>query len=101
MESVQDSEVEHALRTVRALRPRILAYVGKYGPAAAAYFDTAIDLWYHGSLAERVSFVEACASNPALRGAWSIVHGAGALAAPLVPYIVRRYYRQRVPERHG
>jgi len=95
------SEVEHALETVRFLRPRILDYVREHGPAASAYLDAAISVWYHGTLAERVAFVKTCAANPALRGAWSIVHAAGALAAPLVPYVVRRYYRQRVPEGRG
>lgn len=91
------SDVEQALETVRFLRPQILAYVREYGPAAAGYFDRAIRVWYGGTLKERVAFVKLCAGNRALHGAWRIVHSAGALAAPLVPYVVRRYYRQRVP----
>ncbi len=95
--SVHVSEIEHALETVRFLRPQILEYIQAYGPASAGYFDAAIGVWYGGTLAERFAFVKSCAGNPARKDAWRIVHSAGALAAPLVPYIVRRYYRQRVP----
>lgn len=90
-------EIERALETVRFLRPEILKYVRTYGPSAAAYFDTVIDAWYGGTLADRIAFVKSCSGNKAMADAWSIVHSAGALAAPLVPYVVRRYYGQRFP----
>lgn len=91
------SEIEQALETVRFLRPEILNYVRNHGPAAAAYFDSVIDAWYGGTLADRIAFVKSCSGNKAMADAWSIVHSAGALAAPLVPYVVRRYYGQRFP----
>lgn len=87
-------EVEHALETVRFLRPEILEFVRAHGAQAAAYFDRVIAIWCHGSLEERVAFVKACSGDPALCRAWSIVHAAGALAAPLIPHAVRRYYRR-------
>ena len=91
------SEIEQALETVRFLRPEILKYVRTYGPAAAAHFDCAIAAWYGGTLADRIAFVKSCSGNKAMAAAWSIVHTAGVLAAPLVPYVVRRYYGQRFP----
>jgi hypothetical protein len=95
------SEVEQALETIRFLRPEILKFVQDYGAASAGYFDRVIDAWYRGSLSERVAFVRSCASDKAMTRAWRIVHAAGALAAPLVPYAVRRYYGQRVPRGRG
>ena len=97
----QASEIEQALETVRLLRPEILKFVREYGPAAAGYFDRAIDAWYRGTLSERVRFIKSCARDKAMTRAWNIIHSAGALAAPLVPYAVRRYYGQRVPGQRG
>lgn len=95
------SEIEQALEAIRFLRPEILKFVQQYGPAAAGYFDMAINVWYRGTLSERVVFVKSCVGDPAMTRAWSIIHAAGALAAPLVPHVVRRYYGQRVPKGRG
>lgn len=87
-------EVEQALETVRFLRPEIVEFVRKHGADSALYFDRVIAVWYHGTLEQRVAFVKTSAGDPALSRAWSIVHAAGALAAPLIPHAVRWYYRQ-------
>lgn len=89
-----DFQVEHALETVRFLRPEILQFVREYGAESAAYFDRVIAIWHHGSLEERVAFVRSCSDDPPLRRAWSIVHAAGKVAAPLIPHAVRWYYRK-------
>lgn len=86
------SDAEQALEAIRFLRPEILKFVRDYGPAAAGHFEGVIALWYRGTLAQRVAFMTSCAGDPTLTRAWNIVHAAGALAAPLIPYVVRRYY---------
>lgn len=92
--AVEISEAEQALETVRFLRPEILEFVRRYGPAAATYLDRVIAVWIRGTFAERVAFVKTCSGDPGLSRAWDIIHAAGTLAAPLIPYAVRRYYRQ-------
>lgn len=89
-----DSQVEQALETVRFLRPEIVEFVRAHGPASAGYFDRVISIWYDGTLEQRVAFVKTSSGDPALSRAWSIIHAAGALAAPLIAHAVRRYYRQ-------
>lgn len=86
------SQVEQALHAIRFLRPEILAYVREFGPPSAQYFERVIDLWYRGTLEQRAAFVAATAHDPAFARAWRIVHAAGEFAAPLIPYVVRRYY---------
>ena len=92
--TAQVSEIERALESILFLRPQILAFVRDHGPGAAAHFESVISLWYRGSLEQRVAFMQTCAGDPTLTRAWDIVHAAGALAAPLIPYVVRRYYGQ-------
>lgn len=86
--------MEQALETVRFLRPEIVEFVRKHGAASAAYFDRVIAIWYGGTLEQRVAFVKISSGDPALSRAWSIIHAAGAQAAPLIAHAVRRYYRQ-------
>jgi hypothetical protein len=95
-------EVERALETVRFLRPEIVEFVGRHGAAAAQHLERVIAVWYGGTLQERVAFMRTCQDDPTTRAAWRIVHAAGARAAPLIPYAVRRsYYNPGVPRRHG
>ena len=86
-------EIEHALETVRFLRPEIVEFVRAHGAASVEYFDRVIAVWCHGTLEQRVALVKACSGDPALSRAWSNIHAAGALAAPLIPHAVRWYYR--------
>lgn len=87
-------EVEQALETVRFLRPEITEFVREHGLDSAAYFERVIAVWYRGTLEQRVAFVKTCSNDAALSRAWSIIHAAGARAAPLIPHAVRWYYRQ-------
>lgn len=91
---VKVSGVEQALESILFLRPRILGFVREYGPSAAKHFESVIAVWYRGTVEQRVAFMQTCAGDPALVRAWEIVHAAGALAAPLIPYVVRGYYLQ-------
>jgi hypothetical protein len=86
------SEVERALETVRFLRPEIVQFVREHGPSAALHFERVIAVWYGGTLEERVAFMRSCQDDPTIRAAWRIIHAAGARAAPLIPYAVRKHY---------
>jgi hypothetical protein len=85
-------DVERALETVRFLRPEIVEFVRKHGPSAALHFERVIAVWYGGTLEERVAFMRSCQDDPTTSAAWRIIHAAGARAAPLIPYAVRRHY---------
>lgn len=83
--------LEGALGRPGLLRERIKEFVHKCGPASVHYFDRAVREWY-GPLDGRAALLDACRDDATLEEAWSIVHAAGAQSAPLVPYIVRRYF---------
>lgn len=85
------SEEQLALDGIRFLSDEIKAFVAKHGLEAAGYFERATREWY-GPLEGRVAFLSACAADPDLSEAWSIVHAAGYKAASLLPLAVRHYY---------
>jgi hypothetical protein len=87
--------VENALAKIGLLRERIKAFVAEQGSGSVPYFDRAVRQWY-GPLEDRVALIRACGSDRALEEAWRIVHAAGYNAAPLVSYVVRYYFGQRV-----
>jgi hypothetical protein len=87
--------VENALGKIGLLRERIKAFVAEHGHGSIAYFDRAVTQWY-GPLEDRVALIRACGNDRALEEAWRIVHAAGYNAAPLVSYVVRYYYGERI-----
>lgn len=87
-----------ALDGIRFLRDDIKAFVAEHRLQAARYFERAVREWY-GPVEHRACFLEACAQDPALNGAWKIVHAAGYKAATLLPLVVRHYYGERNVDR--
>jgi hypothetical protein len=87
--------IEGALAKVGVLRDRIKGFVAQHGHRSAAYFEIAAHQWY-GPLEARVALLNACRHDAALEEAWRIVHAAGYQAAPLVSYVVRNYYGERI-----
>jgi hypothetical protein len=83
--------LEGALGTPGLLRERIAAFVRKYGAESMDYMDRAVRDWY-GPLENRTALIEACSTDAGLEEARRLVHAAGFRAAPLLPYVLRRYF---------
>jgi len=83
--------LEGALSTPGLLRERIAAFIRKHGVASLGYMDRAVRDWY-GPLEDRTALLEACSTDPGLEEARRLVHAAGCRAAPLLPYVIRRYF---------
>lgn len=83
--------LEGALGTPGQLRERISVFIRRYGTASIGYMERAVRDWY-GPLENRTALLEACSDDPGLEEARSLVHAAGCRAAPLLPYVIRRYY---------
>jgi hypothetical protein len=94
VEPVQVDALDSALEGLRFLSVEIKAYVSRYGRTSIAHFDRVIAEWY-GPLEARTRLLEACQDDAAVAQAFSIVHAAGFRAAPLLPYILRRYFGER------
>lgn len=87
--------IEGALGKIGLLRQRIKAFVAEHGDRSPSYFERAVRDWY-GPVEARMALLDACRNDGALEEAWSIVHAAGYRAAPLVTYVVRHYYGERI-----
>lgn len=94
VEPVQVDALDSALEGLRFLSAEVKAYVHRYGRTSIAHFDRVIAEWY-GPLEARSRLLEACKHDAAIAQAFTIVHAAGFRAAPLLPYILRRYFGER------
>ena len=83
--------LEGALGTPGLLRERIAVFIRRYGPSSLRYMERAVRDWY-GPLEDRTALIEACSEDPGLEEARRLVHAAGCRAAPLLPYVIRRYF---------
>lgn len=83
--------LEGALSTPGLLRERITVFIRTYGSASLGYMERAVRDWY-GPLENRTALIEACSADPGLEEARLLVHAAGCRAAPLLPYVIRRYF---------
>ena len=83
--------LEGALGTPGLLREGIAAFIRRHGTASLGYMERAVRDWY-GPLEDRTALLEACSGDPGLEEARRLVHAAGCRAAPLLPYVIRRYF---------